>query len=259
MSETTDFITKKQDGAILYLGFNRPERKNAISGDMYQMLADSLNHAAADDAVRVVLLHGNETTFTAGNDLEDFLKKPPHGDKSPVFQFLQAVSTFPKPLIAAVSGVAVGVGVTMLMHCDLVYVADNAKLSVPFAQLGLCPEAASSFLLPFITGYQRAAEKFLLGEPFGAQECADMGLANKVLPVAELLAFAAAQATKLTVLPASSLRATKQLMKSGMKDVIAARMQEESVLFRAMLSAPEAREAFTAFMQKRKPDFVQFS
>jgi enoyl-CoA hydratase/carnithine racemase len=259
MTDNASHITKKQDGAILHLGFNRPERKNAITGDMYQTLADALTSAATEDSVRVVLLHGQDTMFTAGNDLEDFLKKPPHGDKSPVFQFLMAISTFPKPLIAAVAGVAVGVGVTMLMHCDLVYVADNAKLSVPFAQLGLCPEAASSFLLPFIAGYQRAAEKLLLGEPFSAQECADIGLANKVLPVAELMAFANTQASKMAVLPASSLRATKQLMKSGMKELIAARMHEESLQFRTMLNAPEAREAFTAFMQKRKPDFAQFS
>jgi enoyl-CoA hydratase/carnithine racemase len=255
----TDLITQKQEGAILHLGFNRPERKNAITGDMYQTLADALTQAAVDDSVRVVLLHGNEAMFTSGNDLEDFLKKPPHGDKSPVFQFLMAISTFPKPLVAAVAGVAVGVGVTMLMHCDLVYVADNAKLSVPFAQLGLCPEAASSFLLPFIAGYQRAAEKLMLGEPFSAQECAEMGLANKVLPLADLMAFANAQASKMAALPASSLRATKQLMKSGMKDLIASRMHEESLQFRAMLSSPEAREAFTAFMQKRKPDFAQFN
>jgi enoyl-CoA hydratase/carnithine racemase len=252
-------ITLVQDGALLKIGFNRPERKNAITGDMYQSLADALTGAAANDSIRVVLLHGNNDMFTAGNDLEDFLKKPPNGDKSPVFQFLHAISTFPKPIVAAVAGVAVGVGVTMLMHCDLVYVADNAKLSVPFAQLGLCPEAASSFLLPFIAGYQKAAEKFMLGEPFSAQECSEMGLANKVLPVADLMAFAQGQANKLAALPASSLRATKQLMKSGMKDVIAAKMQEEGVLFRAMLGAPEAREAFTAFMQKRKPDFAQFS
>jgi enoyl-CoA hydratase/carnithine racemase len=255
MTDNASHITKKQDGAILHLGFNRPERKNAITGDMYQTLADALTSAATEDSVRVVLLHGQDTMFTAGNDL----KKPPHGDKSPVFQFLMAISTFPKPLIAAVAGVAVGVGVTMLMHCDLVYVADNAKLSVPFAQLGLCPEAASSFLLPFIAGYQRAAEKLLLGEPFSAQECADIGLANKVLPVAELMAFANTQASKMAALPASSLRATKQLMKSGMKEVIATRMHEESLQFRTMLSAPEAREAFTAFMQKRKPDFAQFT
>jgi enoyl-CoA hydratase/carnithine racemase len=165
----SDHITKAQRGPVLHLGFNRPERKNSITAAMYQTLADSLNHAASDDGVRVVLIHGSEQMFSAGNDLEDFLKNPPHGDSSPVFQFLMAISAFPKPLVAAVAGVAVGVGVTMLMHCDLVYVADNAKLSVPFAQLGLCPEAASSYLLPMIAGYQKAAEKLLLGEPFGAQ------------------------------------------------------------------------------------------
>jgi enoyl-CoA hydratase/carnithine racemase len=255
----SDLITTAQHGAVLHLGFNRPERKNSITAAMYQTLADALNSAATDNGIRVVLIHGSEHMFSAGNDLEDFLKNPPHGDQSPVFQFLLAISAFPKPLVAAVAGVAVGVGVTMLMHCDLVYVADNAKLSVPFAQLGLCPEAASSYLLPMIAGYQKAAEKLLLGEPFSAQECVDMGLANRVLAAAEVLAFADAQAQKMAALPAASLRVTKQLMKSGMKEVIAQRMQEESLQFRAMLAAPEAREAFTAFMQKRKPDFAQFA
>ncbi len=258
MTTTDQAITKVQSGAVLQLGFNRPERKNAITADMYQTLADALNSAAADQSIRVVLLHGHETMFTAGNDLEDFLKKPPHGDASPVFQFLLAISTFPKPLVAAVAGVAVGVGMTMLMHCDMVYAGDNAKFSVPFAQLGLCPEAASSYLLPFIAGYQKAAEKLMLGEPFSAQECVDIGLANRVIPAADVLAYAQSQAAKLAALPASSLRTTKALMKSGMSEIIAARMKEESVQFRAMLAAPEAREAFTAFMQKRKPDFAQF-
>jgi enoyl-CoA hydratase/carnithine racemase len=254
-----EHITTSHQGAVLHLGFNRPERKNAITGDMYQVLADTLNAAASDPAIRVVLLHGSDAMFSAGNDLEDFLKKPPHGDSSPVIQFLNAVSCFPKPLVAAVSGIAVGVGVTMLMHCDLVYVSDNAKLSVPFAQLGLCPEAASSYLLPFIAGYQKAAEKLMLGEPFDGQECVNIGLANRVLPVAELMAFADQQAQKMAALPSSSLRATKALMKSGMKDIIANRMMEESLQFRKMLASPEAREAFTAFMQKRKPDFTQFA
>jgi enoyl-CoA hydratase/carnithine racemase len=255
----TDYITTRQHGAVLHLGFNRPERKNAINGDMYQALADSLNGATDDPAIRVVLLHGSDSMFSAGNDLEDFLKKPPHGDSSPVFQFLTAVSSFPKPLVAAVSGIAVGVGVTMLMHCDLVYVSDTAKLSVPFAQLGLCPEAASSYLLPFIAGYQKAAEKLMLGESFDGQECVSMGLANRVLPVDELLMFADQQAQKMAALPSSSLRVTKALMKSGMKEIIASRMKDESVQFRQMLTSPEAREAFTAFMQKRKPDFTQFA
>jgi enoyl-CoA hydratase/carnithine racemase len=255
----SDLITTEQYGAVLHLGFNRPERKNSITAAMYQTLADALNSAATDNGIRVVLIHGSDQMFSAGNDLEDFLKNPPHGDSSPVFQFLLAISAFPKPLVAAVAGVAVGVGVTMLMHCDLVYVADNAKLSVPFAQLGLCPEAASSYLLPMIAGYQRAAEKLLLGEPFGAQECVDMGLANRVLAAQEVLTFAAAQAQKMAALPAASLRATKQLMKSGMKEVIAKRMNEESIQFRTMLAAPEAREAFSAFLQKRKPDFAQFA
>ena len=251
-------IIVNRDGAVLQLGFNRPERKNAITAAMYQVLADQLNAAAQDASIRAVLIHGSEGVFTAGNDLEDFMMNPPSGDNSSVFQFLQAISVFPKPLVAAVTGVAVGVGMTMLMHCDLVYAADSAKLSVPFAQLGLCPEAGSSYLLPFIAGYQKAAEKLLLGEAFGAEEALAIGLVNKVLLATELMAFANQQAQKLAALPSSSMRVTKQLMKSGMTAIIHAKMAEEGVHFKAMLKAPEAREAFTAFAQKRKPDFAQF-
>lgn len=253
-----DILTSNNAG-ILTIEFNRPDKKNAITAAMYQSMADALRDAETDDAVRAILFVGKPEIFTAGNDLADFMANPPSTETSPVFQFLQQISQASKPMVAAVSGAAVGVGTTMLMHCDLVYATDNAKFSMPFAQLGLCPEAASSLLLPQIAGYQRAAEKLLLGEAFLAQEACDMGLVNRILPADQLLEFARQQAAKLAALPASSIRATKRLMKSHQQGAIADKIAEEGQHFRAMLSAPEAKEAISAFLEKRKPDFTQFS
>ncbi|MVZ56211.1 enoyl-CoA hydratase, partial [Escherichia coli] len=170
----------------------------------YQTLADALVAAETDPAIRVIVLAGHESVFTAGNDLEDFMKNPPKDESAPVHQFLRAISTASKPLIASVSGAAVGVGTTMLLHCDLVYASETAKLSMPFAQLGLCPEAASSLLLPQLAGYHRAADKLLFGEPFDANEARELGLVNRVLPAGELDAFVRTQARKLTLLPPAS-------------------------------------------------------
>ncbi|HSY28767.1 MAG TPA: enoyl-CoA hydratase [Burkholderiaceae bacterium] len=253
-----DISTGKSDG-IFTIEFNRPEKKNAITGAMYQAMADALKEAEADNEVRAILFCGKPEIFTAGNDLEDFMKNPPKSSDSPVYQFMHNLSHAVKPVVAAVSGAAVGIGTTMLLHCDLVYAADNAKFSMPFSQLGLCPEFSSSVLLPQLAGYQRAAEKLMLGEPFLAEEAREMGLVNKVLPLADLQTFAHAQAAKLAALPASSIRATKRLMKDNQIAMIDAKMMEESKYFGEMLTAPEAREAFTAFFQKRKPDFKQFS
>ncbi len=253
-----DILTSKENG-ILTITFNRLEKKNAITAAMYQTIADALQDAETDTAVRAILFLGQPQIFSAGNDLEDFMKNPPRDSDSPVFQFLHHISHATKPLVAAVSGAAVGVGTTMLLHCDLVYAADNAKFSMPFTQLGLCPEAASSLLLPQLSGYQRAADKLLLGEAFDAAEAHAMGLVNKVLPADQLLAFAQAQTEKLVALPAASIRATKKLMKADQMAAIDKRMAEEIAQFASMLTAPEAREAMTAFFQKRKPDFSQFS
>lgn len=253
-----EISTSKADG-IFTIEFNRPEKKNAITAAMYQAMADGLKEAEADSEVRVILFCGKPEIFTAGNDLEDFMKNPPKNSESPVYQFMYNLSHAVKPVVAAVSGAAVGIGTTMLLHCDLVYAADNAKFSMPFSQLGLCPEFSSSILLPQLAGYQRAAEKLMLGEPFLAEEAREMGLVNKVLPLADLQAFARAQAAKLAALPASSIRATKRLMKDNQTATIDAKMAEESKYFGEMLTAPEAREAFMAFFQKRKPDFKQFS
>ncbi len=249
--------TETADG-VLTLTFDRLDRKNAITAAMYQTLADALVAAETDPAIRVIVLAGHESIFTAGNDLEDFMKNPPKDESAPVHQFLKAICTATKPLIAAVSGAAVGVGTTMLLHCDLVYASETAKLSMPFAQLGLCPEAASSLLLPQLAGYHRAADKLLFGEPFDAQEARELGLVNRVLPVGELDAFVRAQARKLTLLPPASLRATKRLMKEGATPQIAARMSQECKQLVEMLRAPEARVAFTEFFEKRRPDFSKF-
>jgi enoyl-CoA hydratase/carnithine racemase len=257
--DTMDISTVKADG-ILTIEFNRLEKKNAITATMYQMMADALKDGESDSSVRAILITGKPEIFTAGNDLDDFLKNPPtvSGDR-PVTQFMRALSGASKPVVAAVAGAAIGIGTTMLMHCDLVYAADNAKFSLPFTQLGLCPEFASSMLLPQLVGYQRAAEKLMLGEPFSAQEALQMGFVSKVVAAAELAAFAHAQAAKLAALPASSLRTTKRLMKGDQSAAINARMQEENRHFGEMLGAREAKEAFSAFFEKRKPDFTKFA
>ncbi len=254
-----DIQTSKANN-ITTIEFNRPEKKNAITSAMYQAMADALRDAESDASVRAILIIGKPEIFTAGNDLEDFMKNSAKSDigERPVAQFMRNLSQATKPVVAAVAGAAVGIGTTMLMHCDLVYAADNAKFSMPFTQLGLCPEFASSMLFPQIVGYQRAAEKLLLGEAFTAQEALAMGLVNKVLPLDELHGFAQVQAAKLAALPASSLRATKSLMKSSQSAAIGARMLEENKHFGTMLNAPEAKEAFAAFFEKRKPDFTKF-
>jgi enoyl-CoA hydratase/carnithine racemase len=254
---TMEILVERADG-ILTIALNRPEKKNAITPAMYQTMADALVSAQGDKSVRAVLIRGSAGIFSAGNDLEDFLKAPPAGENSPVFQFLRAISTAEKPLVASVAGPAVGIGTTLLIHCDLVYAADTASFSLPFTQLGLCPEAASSLLLPRIAGYQAAAEKLLLGEAFDAREAHRIGLVNRVLPAAEVDAFARSQALKLAALPAASLRVTKSLMKRAAQHEMQTQMAEEAVHFAKMLLAPEAREAFTAFFEKRKPNFRQF-
>jgi len=252
-----DILISKKN-CILTITFNRPGKKNAITAAMYQTMVNALKDAENDAEVRAILFTGKQEIFTAGNDLDDFLRNPPQSTESSVYQFIQTLSHATKPIVAAVSGPAVGIGTTMLLHCDFVYAADNARFSMPFAKLGLCPEFASSLLLPQIAGYQRAAEKLMLGEAFSAQEACAMGFVNKVLPPAEVLAFAQAQAAKLVALPTSSLRATKRLMKGKQMAAIEAKIKEESVLFSEMLLSKEAKEAFIAFFEKRKPDFTKF-
>ena len=250
----SDILTH-QDAGVLTLTFNRVERKNSINVAMYDALATALEKAAGDAATRVVVIQGHETIFSAGNDIEDFLKNKPAGMDSPVFRFLRGIATFPKPLVAAVCGPAVGVGTTLLFHCDLVYAGDNAAFSMPFVNLGLVPEAASSLLVPQMFGYHRSAEALLRGAPFMAEAALEVGLVNRVVPPSEANALAQAQARKLAAKPLSSLIATKQLMKGGQQKAVLERMGEEGAQFGRMLGEPAAREAMTAFMEKRKPDF----
>jgi enoyl-CoA hydratase/carnithine racemase len=249
----SDILTHT-DAGVMTITFNRLDKKNSITSSMYAAMAEALAHAATDPAVRVVVFQGHESIFSAGNDIGDFLNQPPTTQESPVFRFLRGIATFEKPLLAAVAGPAVGIGTTMLFHCDLVYAGDNAAFSMPFVNLGLCPEAASSLLAPRMFGYHRAAEALLMGEPFFAEAAQEVGLVNRVVPPTEVNGYAQAQARKLAGKPLSSLIETKRLMKGDTQAVLQ-KMDEEGQSFGRMLREPAAKEAFGAFMEKRKPDF----
>jgi enoyl-CoA hydratase/carnithine racemase len=242
---------------VMTITFNRVDKKNSFTKAMYADMAQALMQAENDNAINVVVFQGHETVFSSGNDIADFLKAPPSSQDSPVFKFLRAISTFSKPVVAAVCGPAVGIGTTLLFHCDLVYAGDNAAFSMPFVNLGVCPEAGSSLLAPQRMGYGRAAEALLLGEPFMAEAALEMGFVSRIVPPAEATALAQRQAQKLAAKPMSSLLETKRLMKQGQADLLAQRMAEEGVIFSRMLGEPAAQEALTAFMTKRKPDFSQ--
>jgi enoyl-CoA hydratase/carnithine racemase len=250
----SDILTHT-DAGVMTITFNRLDKKNSITSSMYSAMADAVSQAAADSAVRVVVFQGHESIFSAGNDIGDFLNQPTSTQESPVFRFLRGIATFEKPLMAAVAGPAVGIGTTMLFHCDLVYAGDNAAFSMPFVNLGLCPEAASSLLAPRMFGYHRAAEALLMGEPFFAEAAQEVGLVNRVVPPTEVNGYAQAQARKLAAKPLTSLIATKRLMKGGDQQAVLQKMDEEGQSFGRMLREPAAKEAFGAFMEKRKPDF----
>jgi enoyl-CoA hydratase/carnithine racemase len=254
-------IKTESAGGVARIEIARPEKKNAITVAMYQQLADAFTAANADNQVRAIVIHGQPDIFTAGNDLEDFMAQASreHGADAPVFKFMRALSGSEKPVVAAVNGAAVGIGTTMLMHCDLVYCGDTAMFSMPFVSLGLCTEFASSFTIPLAAGYHRAAEKLLLSEPISAEEAVEMRIVNRILPPGEVLAFAKRQAARFMQLPPGSVRETKRLLRSGWKATIEKMILEESQSFSRLLSSPEAKEAFTAFFERRKPDFSRFS
>jgi enoyl-CoA hydratase/carnithine racemase len=255
MTRMTTEILRHHEHGVLTLTFNRLERKNSITVAMYAALAGALEQSAGDSATRAVVIQGHETVFCAGNDIGDFLNPRPAPRESPAFRFLHAIAAYPKPLLAAVCGPAVGIGTTMLFHCDLVYAGDNAAFSMPFVNLGLCPEAASSLLAPRLFGWQRAAEALLLGEPFMAEAALEAGLVNRIVTPSECNALAQAQARKLAAKPLSSLTITKQLMKGDQQHAVLRRIDEEGEHFARLLSETAAREAMTAFLEKRKPDF----
>jgi enoyl-CoA hydratase/carnithine racemase len=244
---------------VMTLTLSRPEKKNALTGPMYSALSDGLECAEVDAAIKVVLFRGDGDSFTAGNDLADFSAQASGKDpgESQAFRFIKNLAKARKPLIAAVQGNAVGVGTTMLLHCDLVFLADNARLITPFVNLALVPEAASSWLLPARIGHVRAYAMFALGEPLDAATAVACGLANAAVPIADLHARALAAAVALTKRPAGSLNYTKALMRDHEK--IATRITEESELFKQRLQTAEAREAFAAFAERRPPDFANVS
>jgi enoyl-CoA hydratase/carnithine racemase len=225
-------------------------------------MADALNAARDDAAVRAVLITGQPGIFTSGNDIEDFMnRRPGEGSDamdSPVVRFMRALIDCDKPVVAAVTGAAIGIGTTLLLHCDFVYVSDEARLAMPFVGIGLVPEYASSLLVPQLMGQRRAAEKLLLGDPFTPQVAVDCGLANAVLPAAEVVPHARRVAERFNALPPGAVRDAKRLMRGPHREQIIATIRAEGELFAARLKSPEAKEAFTAFFQKRKPDFSKF-
>ena len=248
-------ILSHMDGGVLTLTFNRVDKKNSLTEAMYTALADAVEQAERDATVRVLVFQGHETVFSAGNDIADFLNHPPETPDAPVFRLLRNIAAFSKPVLAAVAGPAVGIGTTLLFHCDLVYAGDNAVFVMPFVNLGVCPEAASSLLAPQMMGYHRAAEALLLGEPFMAEAALEVGLVNRVLPPTEVNSYVQAQARKLATKPMSSLLETKRLMKAGQAQRVQQQMNDEAAAFGRMLKEPAAKEAFGAFLEKRKPDF----
>lgn len=238
----------------------RPEKKNALTIDMYRRLAEAILEAQQDADVRALLVTGQPGIFTSGNDLEDFLKNPPGAGgsnalDSPVFRFMEVLVRCDKPVVAAVTGPAIGIGTTMLLHCDLVYVSDEARLAMPFTSLGLVCEFASSLLLPRLIGRAKASEKLLLGDPISPSEAVALGFANAVVPAAEVVAHARRVAERFNSLPAGSVGETKRLMRRATEEAIMEAIAAEGEAFGRLLKSPEAKEALSAFLAKRSPDF----
>jgi enoyl-CoA hydratase/carnithine racemase len=240
----------------------RPEKKNALTQAMYQAMADALNAARDDKAVRAVLITGQPGIFTSGNDIEDFMQRQPGQGSdamdSPVFRFMRALLDCDKPVVAAVTGAAIGIGTTLLLHCDFVFVSDEARLAMPFVALGLVPEFASSLLVPQLMGHRRAAQLLLTGDPFTPEQAVECGIANAVLPAGEVVNHARRIAERFNHLPPGAVREAKQLMRAPQREITLATIRTEGEIFGRRLKSPEAMEAFQAFFQKRKPDFSKF-
>lgn len=252
----SDHVQIERHGAVQLLRLNRPDKKNALTPGMYAALADALGSAIDDASIRATVISGAGGCFTAGNDIADFAAgagKSTDGE-APVSRFLRAICVHPKPLLAAVEGVAVGVGVTMLFHCDFVVAAEGAKLQCPFVNLGLVPEAASSLLMPRITGHQISAEMMMFAEPFGPHEAKAAGFVNRVTPAGGAEAAALAAAASVASKPPEAIRLTKALLRGDPAERLA-RMEEEGRLFAARMGTAEAREAFSAFLEKRPANF----
>ncbi len=258
---TTEINTHIQThtlNGVAHIRIARLDKKNALSQAMYHDLVQAIIAATHNAAVCSLLVYGEATVFTAGNDIEEFLSAPPTGQDSPVFQFMRTFSQCPKPIVVAVNGPAVGIGTTLLLHADLVYAADNAWLSMPFVSLGLCAEFASSYILPTLCGTAKACEKLLLGESMSAEEARDLGIVTQVLPPDDVLDHATRKAEKFALLSPDAVQTTKRLMRAPRQAAIDAAIAQEAAEFERLLHSPQAKEAMTAFMQKRTPDFSQF-
>ena len=252
----SDHILVEREPGLLTLRMNRLDKKNALTRQMYSQMAQELNAANDDRSVRAVLITGSETCFTSGNDLMDFMQAPKEGLGGEVLQFMQALFDFSKPVVAAVAGPAVGIGTTMLLHCDFVYTSRDAMLKMPFVQLGLCPEYGSSLILPRLVGKTRANDLLLLSESFTGEQAAAWGIANECLSDgAATFAKARKTALRLLDLAPSAVAVSKRLMRAPGREELRQVIKEEGELFAARLHLPEAHEAIGAFMQKRKPDF----
>jgi enoyl-CoA hydratase/carnithine racemase len=251
-------IQVKKEGNVAVIELARLDKKNALTGEMYAGLADAVNAAEADPQVRVAVLRGSDECFCAGNDVADFLKRPPLREGSPSARFFDAMLAFGKPMVAAVAGPAVGIGTTMLLHCDLVYAAPNARFQMPFVPLGITPEFGSTYILPLLSGYQRAAELLLLGQPFDAQKAREVGIVTEVVAKEDLFKRTSQTAGQLAALPPQSLRLTKRMMKKRHAQAVRETIAEEVKVFGERLGSPEAKEAMAAFLEKRKPDFSRF-
>ncbi|HYD57158.1 MAG TPA: enoyl-CoA hydratase [Burkholderiales bacterium] len=245
-------------GRVAFVQLARLDKKNALTGEMYGALADAVAAAEGDAQVRAVLLHGAPDCFCAGNDVGDFLKRPPLAEGSPSQRFFKEMLEAKKPIVAAVGGPAVGIGTTMLLHCDLVYAASNARFQLPFVPLGIVPEFGSTYILPLLAGYQRAAELLLLGQPFTAEKAKEVGIVTDVCSSEELLQKATRSAEALAALPPESIRLTKGLMKKHHAATVRETIAEEIKVFGERLQSAEAKEAMSAFLEKRKPDFSRF-
>ena len=249
-----EIVTERLEG-VLSVQFNRPEKKNALTMSMYDTVAELLNAAASDDRIRAVLLHGAGDSFSAGNDLGDFLKNPPKSYDSPQGRFIDALNNFDKPLIAAVHGAAIGSGTTMLTYCDFVYASEHTTFQMPFVNLALVPELGTSYSLPAQIGYLATAELILLGLPFDARRAAELGLVTRVVPETILLGTAFETAQRLALQPAGAVQASKRLMKRSSRDQTATAAKIEIEEFVSRLQSREAKEAISAFFEKRRPDF----
>lgn len=251
-------IVSEVKQGLLEIQINRPDRKNSFTNAMYTAIGDAFRDATQSNQVKAVLLKGHKDCFSAGNDIGDFIQNPPTNLDAPVFRFLRMISTCPKPIVAQVEGMAVGIGTTMLLHCDLVYAADTAKFSMPFVKLGMCPEGGSTLIVPQLAGYQKAAELLLLGDVFNAAKASECGIVTQVLPADQLEAHVEQQVKKLLNLPIQSLITTKALMKAHLKGSLPMVLEVEGQGFMSMLKQDPAQEAFKAFAEKRAPNFLQF-